>query len=106
MLERTLVAVLGDFGRTPKVNTNKGGRDHWNYCYSLMLFGGGIQQGLIHGSSNKTGAFPERDPMVPADIIATLYHLLGIRHDQFLYDRLDRPHLLVPAGRVAADLIA
>ncbi|MAG92692.1 MAG: hypothetical protein CMJ48_02925 [Planctomycetaceae bacterium] len=106
MLERTLVAVLGDFGRTPKINGNNAGRDHWNYCYSLMLFGGGFKQGLIHGSSNKIGAYPERSPMIPADVIATLYHLLGIDHEQLLYDRLDRTHALVPAGNVAADLIA
>ena len=105
MLDRTLIAVMGDFGRTPKVNTNAG-RDHWNYCYSLMLVGGGMKPGFLCGSSDKTGAFPASNPLVPGDIIATMYHALGIRHDQLLYDRLNRPHRLVPEGNVVNDLLA
>jgi uncharacterized protein (DUF1501 family) len=105
LLERTIVAVLGDFGRTPRVNNNNGGRDHWNHCYSLMLIGGGFRPGTIYGASDATGAFPARDPLVPGDIIATLYHLLGIRHDDPVYDQFGRPHRLVPTGEVVADLI-
>ena len=104
MLDRTLIAVMGDFGRTPKVNTNAG-RDHWNYCYSLMLVGGGMKPGFIFGSSDKTGAFPASNPLVPGDVIATMYHALGIRHDELLYDRLNRPHRLVPDGDVVNDLL-
>jgi hypothetical protein len=106
LLDRTLVAVLGDFGRTPKVNANDGGRDHWNYCYSLMLIGGGVKQGFIYGSSDPTGAFPASDPLVPGDIISTIYHLLGIAPDSELRDQLDRPHRLVPAGNVVPALLA
>jgi hypothetical protein len=106
MLERTLVAVLGDFGRTPKINANAAGRDHWNYCYSLMLAGGGIKQGITYGASDKIGAFPARDPLVPGDIISTIYHCLGIRSDSELHDRLGRPHRLVPAGNVVPALLA
>ena len=73
------MAVMGDFGRTPKINGNDAGRDHWNYCYSLMLVGGGIQPGLVYGASDKTGAFPADRPTTPGDIIATIYQLLGIR---------------------------
>jgi hypothetical protein len=98
MLERTLIAVLGDFGRTPKINANQGGRDHWNYCYSLMLIGGGFRAGYVHGASDATGAFPARDPLVPGDVIATIYHCLGIRADEELRDQLNRPHRLVPSG--------
>jgi len=104
MLERTLIAVLGDFGRTPKVNANAG-RDHWNYCYSLMLIGGGFRQGLIYGSSDKTGAFPAADPLIPGDVVSTIYHALGIRHDTQLRDRLGRPHRLVPTGNVIPELL-
>ena len=106
LLDRTLVAVLGDFGRTPKINGADGGRDHWNYCYSLMLIGGGIKGGFVYGASDKIGAFPARDPLVPGDIISTIYHLLGIPHDRELRDQLDRPHRLVPAGNVVPSLLA
>ena len=73
LLDRTLVAVLGDFGRTPKINGN-GGRDHWNFCYSVMLAGGGIKPGFVFGASDKMGAFPADRPTGPGDIIATIYH--------------------------------
>ncbi len=106
MLDRTLVAVLGDFGRTPKINAADGGRDHWNYCYSLMLIGGGIRGGYVFGASDKIGAFPARDPLVPGDIVSTIYHLLGIPHDYQLHDQLDRPHRLVPVGNVVPSLLA
>jgi hypothetical protein len=106
LLDRTLVAVLGDFGRTPKINAADGGRDHWNYCYSLMLIGGGIRGGFVFGASDKIGAFPARDPLVPGDIVATIYHLLGIEHDRELHDQLERPHRLVPAGNFVPSLLA
>jgi hypothetical protein len=106
LLDRTLVAVLGDFGRSPKINASDGGRDHWNYCYSLMLIGGGVRGGFVYGASDKIGAFPARDPLVPGDVIATIYHLLGISHDRELHDQLDRPHRLVPAGNVVPSLLA
>ena len=105
MLHRTLVAVLGDFGRTPKINANQGGRDHWNYCYSLMLVGGGFRSGLIYGSSDKIGGFPAADALVPGDIISTIYHVLGIGHDGEIHDQLSRPYRLVPAGNVVHDLL-
>jgi len=106
LLDRTLVAVLGDFGRTPKVNANNGGRDHWNYCYSLMLLGGGIKGGYIYGASDKIGAFPARDPLVPGDIIATIYHQLGIESDRWIHDQLGRPHRLVSKGDAVRELLA
>lgn len=104
LLERTLIVVLGDFGRTPKINKNAG-RDHWNYCYSLMLVGGGAKPGLVYGESDKIGGYPKKDPLIPGDVISTVYHLLGIRHDRALYDRLNRPHRLVPTGDVVNELI-
>jgi uncharacterized protein (DUF1501 family) len=106
LLERTIVFVLGDFGRTPKINNNQGGRDHWNYCYSLMIIGGGFKPGCIYGASDKTGAFPAANPLRPGDVVATVYHALGIRHDAELYDQLARPHRLVPAGDVVHELLA
>ncbi len=106
LLERTLVAVMGEFGRTPKINANQGGRDHWNFCYSLMLLGGGIRPGYLHGASDRIGAFPSRDPLVPGDVIATIYHCLGIDAEEELRDQLQRPHRLVPAGSVVKSLLA
>ena len=106
MLERTLVAVIGDFGRTPKINANNAGRDHWNFCYSLMMVGGGFKPGLIYGSSDKIGAFPAANPLTPGDIISTMYHALGIPHDAEIRDSLNRPYRVVPTGDVVADLLA
>jgi hypothetical protein len=97
MLERTLVAVMGEFGRSPKVNAGAG-RDHWNFCYGLMLAGGGIKSGHVHGASDRIGARPSQSPVTPADVIATIYHCLGIPADLELRDRLDRPYVLVPWG--------
>ena len=106
LLERTIVAVFGDFGRTPKINAANAGRDHWNYCYSLMLLGGGFAQGKIYGSSDKIGAFPASDPLIPGDIISTIYHCLGLRHDREVHDLSNRPYRLVPTGDVVEALLA
>src|SRR5262245_12723810 len=80
LLGRTLVAVMGEFGRTPKVNPGAG-RDHWNYCYSLMLAGGGVRGGHVFGASDKIGSRPSSNPVTPADIVATIYHCLGVSKD-------------------------
>jgi len=105
LFERTMVAVLGDFGRTPKINANNAGRDHWNYCYSLALFGGGFQQGLVYGTSDKTGAFPATNPLKPGDIVSSMYHNLGIQNNSLIYDPLSRPYRLVPEGDVISELL-
>ncbi len=104
LLERTLVAVMGEFGRTPKVN-GAAGRDHWNFCYSLLLAGGGIKAGQVHGASDRIGARPSRNPVTPGDIVATMYHCLGIEPDAEMHDRLARPFPLVPAGSVLRELL-
>ena len=106
MLDRTLVAVFGDFGRTPKINANNAGRDHWNFCYSLQLVGGGMKEGLIYGSSDKIGAFPNSNPLVPGDVISTIYQALGVHHEAEVYDNQNRPHRLVPFGTVQSDFFA
>jgi hypothetical protein len=104
MLERTLVAVMGDFGRTPKINP-AAGRDHWNSCYTIMLAGGGIKPGFVYGASDRTGSVPANSPVAPADVIATMYHLLGIDHEFHLRDQLDRPHQIVSQGSIVRDLL-
>ncbi len=105
LLGRTLVAVMGEFGRTPRVN-GAAGRDHWNFCYSLMLAGGGIRGGAVHGASDRIGARPSSCPVTPADVIATIYHCLGIPADLELRDRLQRPFALVPWGTPIRELLA
>jgi hypothetical protein len=104
MLQRTLVAVMGEFGRTPKVNNNAG-RDHHNFCYTLMLAGGGIKGGTVYGSSDRIGNRPSSCPVTPADILATIYECLGIPADLELHDRLARPFQLVPWGTAIRDLM-
>jgi hypothetical protein len=106
MLERTLVAVMGEFGRTPKINGSGAGRDHWNFCYSLLLAGGGIKPGYVHGASDRIGAHPSLNPVTPADVVATIYRCLGIPADLELRDRLNRPFTLVPWGAPIGELIA
>jgi hypothetical protein len=104
-LKRTLVGVMGEFGRTPKINNNGGGRDHYNFCYSLLLAGGGIKGGYVHGASDRIGALPKNSPVKPADIIATIYHCLGVPADLELHDRQQRPYQLVPWGNTIHDLL-
>lgn len=105
LLDRTLVAVMGEFGRTPNVNASSG-RDHWNGCYSLLLAGGGLKQGYVHGASDRTSASPSAGPLTPADLIATIYSCLGIDPGMDIYDRLGRPLVLAPWGREVGELLA
>jgi hypothetical protein len=77
LLDSTLVVALGEFGRTPKVN-RFGGRDHWPYCFSVLLAGGGVPGGTVVGASDRDGAHPAHRPVSPAEFAATLYRLLGI----------------------------
>jgi hypothetical protein len=104
MLDSTLVVVMGEFGRTPKVNA-AAGRDHWNFCYGLLLAGGGIRSGYVHGASDRIGARPSLNPVGPGDVVATIYHCLGIEADTEIVDRLGRPLTLVPAGGVIRELL-
>lgn len=105
MLNRTLVAVLGDFGRTPKINGNAG-RDHWNSCYTIMLAGAGIKPGFIYGASDKHGATPTNSPVSPGDVITTMYRLLGIDGSTLIRDVLGRPLEVVPKGSVIRPVLA
>jgi hypothetical protein len=104
-LARTLVVVTGDFGRTPKINNNDGGRDHWNYCYTIMLAGGGLRGGYVHGASDSIGAFPATPPVSPGDVHATLYQNLGLDPHSTQNDAFGRPRQLVPKGEPVRDLL-
>jgi hypothetical protein len=76
LLETTLVVMVGEFGRSPKIAN--AGRDHWPACYSAMLAGGGIRGGTVYGASDKIGAYVDSTPVSPEDFGATLFHALGI----------------------------
>ena len=87
---------MGEFGRSPRVGLNPGfmdklGRDHWPYCYPVLMAGGGIRPGAIHGSSDRIGAYPATDPVRPDDVAATIYHALGIDPATEVVDALGRP---------------
>lgn len=94
LLNRTLVAAAGEFGRTPKINPQQG-RDHWGMVQSALLAGGGIRGGQVYGASDKIAAYPKENPVSPEDFLATIYHALGLAPDQEILDRESRPHRLV-----------
>ena len=104
MLEETLVMVSSEFGRTPKINRTAG-RDHWPKVFSVMLAGGGVKPGMVYGSSNATASEPEDDPVTPADLFTTVYHLMGIVADKELMAPGDRPIEIVDGGKVIQELI-
>lgn len=90
MLETTLVVVMGEFGRTPKINKNVG-RDHYPNAGSVLLAGGGVRGGAVIGATDRNGAFPTTRPWTPADFAASIYHALGVDHHTTYYPRLPRP---------------
>jgi hypothetical protein len=90
LLESTLVVCLGEFGRTPKIN-GAAGRDHWAACNSVVLAGGGIRGGQVHGASDRMAAYPAAAPVTPEDLAATVYHLLGIDPRTEVRNHLGRP---------------
>jgi hypothetical protein len=104
MLESTLVLVTTEFGRTPKIN-GTGGRDHYPKVFSIVLAGGGIKQGYVHGSTDPTGTEPDNDPLTVPDYAATIYQLLGIDFEKNLMAGT-RPVKIVKDGEVAKGLLA
>ena len=90
LLDETLVIWNSEFGRTPRVNKNAG-RDHWGPCNSVVMAGGGVPGGQVFGKTDRQAAYPIRDKVTQDDIAATVYHLLGVDHDQLIHDRLGRP---------------
>lgn len=99
LLEQTLVLMIGEFGRTPRFN-NAGGRDHWPSCFSIVAAGGGVRGGQVYGASDKIAAQPVANPVTPQDLIATLYHCLGVDPHTTIYDLLHRPLPLVDGNPV------
>jgi hypothetical protein len=104
LLDETLVLAVGEFGRSPKIgaattnNVGPGGRDHWPSCYTCLISGGGVRPGQVYGESDRYGAYPQKNPVHPYDLISTLYHALGIELSQVYNDNLNKPHRLVEHG--------
>ncbi|MGE0606204.1 MAG: DUF1501 domain-containing protein [Pirellulales bacterium] len=104
MLQKTLVVVTGEFGRTPRINNNAG-RDHWGPSFTVALGGGGIQGGRVIGRSNERAEKPAENPFGPEDMSATMYHLLGIdAQDEFITPE-GRPIKIANEGRIIRDLL-
>ncbi|MEZ6133417.1 MAG: DUF1501 domain-containing protein [Pirellulaceae bacterium] len=111
LLDETLVVWTGEFGRTPRVgqrNSDAGagrdGRDHWPGVFTSVVAGGGFKGGHVYGKSDRQAAYPEESPVQPRDLMATIYHALGVPNDQALTDFQGRTHFVCP-GRVIDDLL-
>ena len=112
MLKDTLVIAVGEFGRSPRrgVSTsgnqnNDDGRDHWPYCYTAVVAGAGVKRGYVHGKSDKTGSAPVEHPVHPTELLATLYHSVGIKPDTIVYNHLNQPRELVK-GEVVTGILS
>ena len=104
MLDSTLVLVTTEFGRTPKVN-GTGGRDHYPKVFSIVMAGGGMKSGYVHGATDPTGSEVDSDPLTVPDYAATVYSLLGIDFEKTLLAGT-RPIKIVKDGDVARALLA
>lgn len=104
LLDDTLIVWLAEFGRTPKINSNAG-RDHWAACNTVLLAGAGIPGGTVYGESDRHAAYPERDPVHPEDLAATIYHLLGIEPGTILRTPDNRP-VAVSSGHPLTTVIS
>jgi hypothetical protein len=106
LLDETLVVCTSEHGRTPQINKAAGGgRDHWSRVYSAMMAGGGVARGRVVGASDKHGSDVKDLPLSPKDMLATMYHVLGIDHHLLVRDALQRPLPLVE-GRVIGEALA
>jgi hypothetical protein len=111
LLKETLVIAVGEFGRSPQrgVSTSGNdnqddGRDHWPYCYTAVAAGAGVKRGFVHGKSDKTASAPLENPVHPTDLLATVYHSVGISPETIVYNHLNQPRELVK-GNVIGGII-
>ena len=104
MLDDTLVVTAGEFGRTPRINKDAG-RDHWPQAQSILLAGGGYRHGQIVGSTDAKAEYPTSRPIQPEDFCAIIYHALGLKNDDTIPDRNNRPVHLLPTGEVPRELV-
>jgi hypothetical protein len=105
LLDETLVVIMSDFGRTPRINKDAG-RDHWIHCYSVLFAGAGIRGGTVYGQTDEQAAWVKDRPVSTADICATIYAALGIDPHLTMTDRLGRPVPVAQYGEPIADILA
>jgi uncharacterized protein (DUF1501 family) len=105
LLDETLVVIMSEMGRTPKVNGNAG-RDHWTFCYSVLLAGAGIRGGTVYGASDAHAAYVKDRPVSTGDICATIFACLGIDPEMPVHDRGGRPVPVASGGRPITDIMA
>lgn len=104
LLDETLIVMMGEMGRTPRLN-DKGGRDHWTSCYSVLLAGAGIRGGSIYGTSDSQAAYIKDRPVHIRDIVATIYHCLGIDPETLVHDQAGRPVPVAHGGQPLSDIL-
>lgn len=104
LLDETLVVVTSDMGRTPRINGNAG-RDHWTFCYSVVLAGAGIRGGTVYGASDAQAAYVKDKPVSTSDICATIYQCLGIDPDMTINDRSGRPVAVAHGGQPIREIM-
>jgi hypothetical protein len=109
LLDETLLVAVGEFGRAPQrgISTSGNGnsadgRDHWPYCYTACVAGAGIKRGFVYGRSDKTASAPLETPVHPRDLLATIYHAVGIKPNTIIYNHLNQPRELVKGEPVTA----
>jgi hypothetical protein len=112
MLDKTMVIVMGEFGRTPRMNTGGvpgadpvPGRDHWGEVMSVLIAGGGVRGGQTIGASNAKGEIPKDRPIMPQDLAVTLYHRLGINPETAFVNRAGRPIPIGSNGKLIEELV-
>jgi hypothetical protein len=104
LLDQVLVVVAGEFGRTPRIN-DKAGRDHWPSCYSVVLAGGGVKRGVILGSSDALAELPKDRPISHQDVLATMYHILGVDYTQSYLNEANRPVQVLNVGEPIGEIL-
>jgi hypothetical protein len=105
LLDSTLVAIMGEMGRTPRINKSAG-RDHWPQCGFALFFGGGMKEGFVLGSTDRIAAYPNDHPVSPGDVVATIYHLLGVDPALALPDLTGRPVPIAHGGMPIREILA
>jgi uncharacterized protein (DUF1501 family) len=105
LLDETLIVVMSEMGRTPKVNANAG-RDHWTFCYSIAMAGAGIKGGTICGASDAHAAYVKDRPVSTADVCATIYECLGIDAEMTVPDHSGKPVPVAHGGEPIREILA
>jgi hypothetical protein len=105
LLDETLLVTMGEMGRTPQINGN-GGRDHWTFCYSVLLAGAGVRGGSVYGASDSHAAYIKDKPVRIRDICATIYHCLGIDPEMPVFDHGGRPIPVAQGGRPLTEILS